>query len=560
MEKFFGRTYETVGNVSGDLLLKTRGGVKIQIGSSFIDLIKNGKINVDIDIIKEASSKDNIIDNGFYLLDNILYVRYQDTILPINNNNNTLGDASNYVSYLPQLTTTQEQQIQAQKNIGIYYSTIEEAKLKINNGCVYVPNQGLYVINNQSESQVLTSDYFSSGILNLTTLKLGETQLQESQITLTDHLNIALNQQYLLRINNQYCEVKNTLLVTALKGYGDTFQLYTNSVGESYLKVDHIICSDSNLDYQANICWNQYYYSNFNNVITKVEVQNNIITLYLKYKITYTSGNILHVEFGNDIYDFTITGYNGTDNTVTVTLPNNSSDPTYINQQTICYYKPADQTLIGFSIQNHTITYGNNTNKTIIGKLPDNLDFKNGFYSDSIITKKQVLTEPKIDKPNILNATFKKSDNFPMLESGWELAKEDDSQNLATTKWVKLNKYKLPPATAAKLGGIMVGEGLEITEKGTLSVIDKWSKPLKELTTKVDTNTTNITNLTSRLDSLADDVSYNTSDISYWSGRINSLDNSLSSCWDSVTSLQGDVSSLWTAVQDLQNKVNSPIT
>ena len=79
--------------------------MKIQIGSSFIDLIKNGKINVDIDIIKEASSKDNIIDNGFYLLNNILYVRYQDTILPINNNN-TLGDASNYVSYLPQLTTT----------------------------------------------------------------------------------------------------------------------------------------------------------------------------------------------------------------------------------------------------------------------------------------------------------------------------------------------------------------------------------------------------------------------------------------------------------------------
>lgn len=43
MEKFFGRTYETVGNVSGDLLLKTRGGVKVQIGSSFIDLVKMGK-------------------------------------------------------------------------------------------------------------------------------------------------------------------------------------------------------------------------------------------------------------------------------------------------------------------------------------------------------------------------------------------------------------------------------------------------------------------------------------------------------------------------------------
>lgn len=503
MEKFFGRTYETVGNVSGDLLLKTRGGVKIQIGSSFIDLIKNGKINVDIDIIKEVSSKDNIIDNGFYLLDNILYVRYQDTILPINNNNNTLGDASNYVSYLPQLITTQEQQIQAQKNIGIYYSTIEEAKLKINNGCVYVPNQGLYVINNQSESQVLTSDYLSSGILNLTTLKLGETQLQESQITLTDHLNIALNQQYLLRINNQYCEVKNTLLVTALKGYGDTFQLYTNSVGESYLKVDHIICSDSNLDYQENICWNQYYYNNFNNIITKVEVQNGVITLYLKYKITYTSGNILHVEFGNSTYDFTITKYNETENTVTVTLPNNSSDPTYINQQTICYYKPTNKTLIGFTIENHTITYGNNINKTIIGKLPANLEFKNGFYSDSIVTKKQVLTEPKIDKPNILNAIFKKSDNFPMLEVGWELPKGDNSQKLATTKWVNSNKYVLSIASSYTLGGIMVGEGLNISNTGVLSVIDNWTTTLSNTSSKAATNAANISELKSKVDNLA---------------------------------------------------------
>ena len=556
MEKFFGRTYETVGNVSGDLLLKTRGGVKVQIGSSFIDLVKNGKINVDIDIIKEASSKDNIINNGLYLIKDVLYVKYQDTVISLNSNNTE----ENQVSYLPQLNITQEQQIQAQKNIGIYYDTLGEAQQKISNGYAYINNQGLYLFNNQSAQQVLTTDYFALGTLNLSILNIGKTSLQESKITLTNYLDIILNQQYLLKINNQYCEVKNTLLVTALKGYGDTFQLYTNSVGESYLKVDHIICSDSNLDYQANICRNQYYYSNFNNVITKVEVQNNIITLYLKYKITYTSGNILHVEFGSDIYDFTITGYNETQNTVTVTLPNNSSDPTYINQQAICYYKPTDQTLIGFSIQNNTITYGNNTNKTIIGKLPDNLDFKNGFYSDSIVTKKQVLTEPKIDKPNILNATFKKSDNFPMLESGWELAKEDDSQNLATTKWVKLNKYKLPPATAAKLGGIMVGEGLEITEEGTLSVTDKWSKPLNKLTTKVDTNTTNITNLTSRLDSLADDVSSNTSDINYLRGRINSLDNSLDSCQDSITSLQGNVSNLWTAVQDLQDKVNSPTT
>ena len=120
MEKFFGRTYETVGNVSGDLLLKTRGGVKVQVGSSFIDLVKNGKINVDIDIIKEASSKDNIIDNGLYLVKDVLYVKYQDTVLPLNSDT-----GENQVSYLPQLNITQEKQIQAQKNIGIYYDTLE---------------------------------------------------------------------------------------------------------------------------------------------------------------------------------------------------------------------------------------------------------------------------------------------------------------------------------------------------------------------------------------------------------------------------------------------------
>ena len=157
MEKFFGRTYETVGNVSGDLLLKTRGGVKVQIGSSFIDLVKNGKINVDIDIIKEASSKDNIIDNGLYLVKDVLYVKYQDTILPLNSDT-----GENQVSYLPQLNITQEQQIQAQKNIGIYYDTLEEAQQNVSDGYVYIKEKGLYVIQSSIPTQIINSNQFSS--------------------------------------------------------------------------------------------------------------------------------------------------------------------------------------------------------------------------------------------------------------------------------------------------------------------------------------------------------------------------------------------------------------
>ena len=499
MEKFFGRTYETVGNVSGDLLLKTRGGVKIQIGSSFIDLVKNVKINADIDIIKEASSKDSIIDNGLYLVKDVLYVKYQDTVIPLNSN--TEG---NQVSYLPQLDITQEQQIQAQKNIGIYYDTLGEAQQKISNGYAYINNQGLYLFNNQSAQQVLTTDYFALGTLNLSILNIGKTSLQESKITLTNYLNIILNQQYLLKISNQYCEVKNTLLVTTLQGYEGAFQLYTNDNGESYLKVDHIICSDSNQNYQANICYSKYYYNNFNNVITKIEVDNTTkkITLYFKYSIIYQPNNILHVEFDKNVYDFIITSYDSNKNTAIVTLQDKSLDPTNIGQQTICYYKPIDVTLIGYSIENNTITYGNNINKTILGELPDGLEISNGFYSDSIITKNQILISPNLNSPNLTNTIFKKSDNFPKLEEGWELPKEDNSQNLATTKWVNSNKYILSVATSSILGGVIVGNGLSITDTGVLSVVDNWTSTLNAISNNTNTNTNDITTLKSQVANL----------------------------------------------------------
>lgn len=45
MGKLFGRSFDSLGNSSSDLLLKTKGQVKIQWGNKFIDLIKDGNIN-----------------------------------------------------------------------------------------------------------------------------------------------------------------------------------------------------------------------------------------------------------------------------------------------------------------------------------------------------------------------------------------------------------------------------------------------------------------------------------------------------------------------------------
>lgn len=500
MEKFFGRTYETVGNVSGDLLLKTRGGVKVQIGSSFIDLVKNGKINVDIDIIKEASSKDNIINNGLYLVKDVLYVKYQDTILSLSSNT-----GENQVSYLPQLNITQEQKIQAQKNIGIYYDTLEEAQQNVNNGYFYIKERGIYVINNQTLDQVLTLNYLNSNEINLSSaqfnnLHVGKAFLQENQLSLNSDFELFLKSQKLLNISNSAFTIYNSLLSSSIKDINGIFQLYVDSTsGESYLKVDHIICSDNSKDYQANLCNTQYYINNGNNVIKYINIsETKVITLYLKYQVQYNPEDILHVEFDKDTYDFIIESYNSQNNTAVVTLNDTSLDPSNISQQTICYYKPKDTSLIGFTIQNNTITYGNNSSKTILGTLPEELSLTNGFYSDCAVTKNQILITPKLDNPNLINIVFKKSNNFPKLEEGWELPKEDNSQNLATTNWVKSNKYTLPIATSNTLGGIIVGNGLSITSTGVLSV----GGTLTTISNNVSTNTNDITTLKSQVANL----------------------------------------------------------
>ena len=500
MEKFFGRTYETVGNVSGDLLLKTRGGVKVQIGSSFIDLVKNGKINVDIDIIKEASSKDNIIDNGLYLIKDVLYVKYQDIILPLSSNT-----GENQVSYLPQLNITQEQKIQAQKNIGIYYDTLEEAQQNVNNGYFYIKERGIYVINNQTLDQVLTLNYLNSNEINLysaqfNNLHVGKAFLQENQLSLNSDFELFLKSQKLLNISNSAFTIYNSLLSSSIKDINGIFQLYVDSTsGESYLKVDHIICSDNSKDYQANLCNTQYYINNGNNVIKYINIsETKVITLYLKYQVQYNPGDILHVEFDKDTYDFIIESYNSQNNTAVVILNDTSLDPSNISQQTICYYKPKDTSLIGFTIQNNTITYGNNSSKTILGTLPEELSLTNGFYSDCAVTKNQILITPKLDNPNLINIVFKKSNNFPKLEEGWELPKEDNSQKLATTKWVNSTKYTLPIATSNTLGGIIVGNGLSITSTGVLSV----GGTLNTISSNVSTNTSDITTLKSQVANL----------------------------------------------------------
>lgn len=141
----FGNSYSSAGSSSSDYLIKTRGKVKIQIGNKFIDLLKDGKINVDSKFIfkeKEVGSKD-----GIYIIGD-----GEDTkvIISIGGSQIDLkGEiGTTYVSFLGTQETTPEQKHTALQNIGFLYQNVSDVQSNgLKTGIVYVESeQKLYIV------------------------------------------------------------------------------------------------------------------------------------------------------------------------------------------------------------------------------------------------------------------------------------------------------------------------------------------------------------------------------------------------------------------------------
>lgn len=86
--KLFGRDFDSIGSSSSDLLLKTKGQVKVQWGNKFIDLLKDGKVNYPKDEIKKIIEE--LIDEKMSMQDeNGNTVNIQDII---NNNSQSIKE------------------------------------------------------------------------------------------------------------------------------------------------------------------------------------------------------------------------------------------------------------------------------------------------------------------------------------------------------------------------------------------------------------------------------------------------------------------------------------
>lgn len=147
--KIFGRSYEEVGKSTSDFMIVTKGQVKVKWGNKFIDLIKDGKVNAEVEsIINKVTSKDDIPNkDGIYITeDNEVYIMSGGILIPVIKS----SDDSEYVSYIIQKNKTAEERENAQRNICLTCDTMSDAQASgIQNGLVYVINDSnLYLVKN----------------------------------------------------------------------------------------------------------------------------------------------------------------------------------------------------------------------------------------------------------------------------------------------------------------------------------------------------------------------------------------------------------------------------
>lgn len=151
----FGRSYRQVGSTDSDLIIKTKGQVKIQWNNKFIDLIKDGKINADTQFIYKESSVGS--KNGIYVIENENEDGDATEVWAVVGGQqiNLKGKVGNtYVSFLAPQQSTPDQKYQALQNIGFFYKDVNSIdNSSLQSGIVYIESEKkLFII----EDGVLT--------------------------------------------------------------------------------------------------------------------------------------------------------------------------------------------------------------------------------------------------------------------------------------------------------------------------------------------------------------------------------------------------------------------
>ena len=320
----FGRNYSQVGDSNSDFLIKTRGQVKVQWGSMFIDLIKDGKINVNSKFIYKEDSVGT--KDGIYVIgegeDSEVWVVVSG--IPINLKG-TIGNT--YVSFLGEQETTSDQKRIALTNIGFLYPDLASVDASaLQNGVIFIESeQKLYLIKDGNLEEfklsipnpfpdqfviAKTADGVGAIVIQGTGIS-NSLAFQDFYIYSEDGSNVIQSdvdlqiKASMLEILASNIKLGGTLKVDVIESNSDPadtggFRIYSDSDGNTVLEIDKILERDS----ESHQLFPEYWFLNnciiksastpdSTDEVTQADAENVTITFTLEH--SYKEGDILAV-------------------------------------------------------------------------------------------------------------------------------------------------------------------------------------------------------------------------------------------------------------------------
>lgn len=525
----FGNSYSSAGSSSSDYLIKTRGKVKIQIGNKFIDLLKDGKINVDSKFIfkeKEVGSKD-----GIYIIGDGEDAK---VIISIGGSQIDLkGEVgTTYVSFLGTQETTPEQKHTALQNIGFLYKNVSDVQSNgLKTGIVYVESeQKLYIVQDGQLTEFtidFPNPYPKQFVLSKSDKDKGALVIKGSGIenslafdslflyssggnTFIDssgEVYIRLGEEEKILIGESQVVFSNKVISQTFQSKNATessgFRLYVDQ-GESTLEIDNLIVrKGSNLssDSSSNL-YPKYWYRE-NNLISDIsEMKDPDNPDQLGYAVDLVYQNKFQVS--DSLYAFVSIKQDGDSASSQILLPlkvealnTETGNMIYVSlQQTLISeedYKKltSDKVLSALKFQTIFLA-GRNEPISLIRRDPQNIDLltSSGFTDEQDIKKVQTRVG-NVEELNLLGRENNKevpikgtgiySSNSCFLRaqytSLYELPPQDSSSKFASTEWV--NKL-IPKGSIIMFNGLSseIPKGWHICDgtEGTPNLTGKFIK------------------------------------------------------------------------------------
>ncbi len=501
----FNSSYNNVGSSTSDFLIKTRGKVKIQWGNKFIDLLKDGELNVDAKFIykaQEVGSKDGIYVIGSGDSAQIILVSGGSQITL--KDNSEIG--TTYVSFLGEQETTSDQKYTALKNIGFIYKDLSDINSNsLQNGIVYIENESkLYLIKN-GETSTFSVDFPNpytkqfiisknddikgalviKGTGDKNSLMFDSLSIysagSSNYINTSGSLCFTMGESEKLVINDSQAVFSTSVVSQTFQSKSASadsgFRLYINSEG-STLEVDNLIVRNSTDSIKEFICPSYWYKEN--NIISKAKDRsNNKYELTLEYENKFKVNDLLYVytSFENKLILVYLRVDSSSNNIITVSVQNTEEAPSQLNKY----------------IQYKTVyLIASNQEISLLKRSSENIDLLKSTSFDDEQNLKKVTTRignveelglkgKESNKETVIKGTGIYSDNGCFLKaqytSNYDLPTNDSSTKFASTEWV--NKL-IPKGSIIMFNGLSseIPEGWHICDgtSGTPNLIGKFIK------------------------------------------------------------------------------------